>query len=88
VGYALGMMSNTQATNQKWSQLNCDQVAECFSGILPETYRELWSCEEGEEDAMPTISEKWGKLSEEAQRNVAEVLKNYPECYFGDNYRS
>jgi hypothetical protein len=71
--------------DQEWRTLKCDQVAECFDGVSKDAYVELWTRLDGEPDIVPTISEKWEKLSEAVQENIKIVLENYPECYFGDD---
>lgn len=78
-------MKQFNVNDQEWSELKCDQVAECFTGLHKDSYVELWTCEEGEEDSMPTISEKWERLSEAVQENIKIVLKDYPQCYWGED---
>ena len=64
--------------------LTVTQVAECIEGIKPATYEELWTDDDPESDedwGPPRLEDKWPKLSQAAQDNITEALKDYPESY-------
>ena len=61
-------MKQFNVNDQKWSELKCDQVAECFTGLHKDSYVELWTCEE------ETVAHLYSLLKKKADEDFIQFV--------------